>query len=77
MPNPTINKSWLRVTDLVDNTLTIRIRNNLGMLIQEASIDIDDAEMAIELEVSNQSPGVYYIEIQSSDTSIYKTLIKQ
>ncbi|MBP1645918.1 MAG: leucine-rich repeat protein [Bacteroidetes bacterium] len=71
-PNPTSNKTILRVEGLKENAL-VRIYDITGRLIQTLEINTDQKEL--EIDVENFAKGVYNIRITNSTTNITKKLV--
>ncbi|MDD4001748.1 MAG: T9SS type A sorting domain-containing protein, partial [Bacteroidales bacterium] len=71
-PNPTNDKTILRVEDLKENAL-VRIYDLTGRLIKTLEINANDKEL--EIDVQNFTKGVYNIRICNSTINITKKLI--
>ncbi|MDD2489535.1 MAG: T9SS type A sorting domain-containing protein, partial [Bacteroidales bacterium] len=71
-PNPTDNKTTLRVEGLIENAL-VKIYDLTGRLIRNLELNANDKEL--EIEVQNLSKGVYNIRICNSTINITKKLI--
>lgn len=71
-PNPTSNKTILRVEGLNENAL-VRIYDLTGRLIKSLEINANDKEL--EIDIQNFTKGVYNIKITNSTTNITKKLI--
>ncbi|HBN04240.1 MAG TPA: hypothetical protein DD434_00420, partial [Bacteroidales bacterium] len=71
-PNPTSNKTILRVEGLKENAL-VRIYDITGRLIKTLELNTDQKEL--EIDVQNFTKGVYNIRINNSTTNITKKLI--
>ncbi len=73
-PNPTSNKTILRVEGLNEDAL-VRIYDHIGRLIKTLEINANDKEL--EIDVENFTKGVYNIRISNSTINTTKKLIKQ
>ena len=73
-PNPTSNKTILRVEGLNENAL-VRIYDITGRLIKSLEINTDQKEL--EIDVQNLSKGVYSIKIINSSINISTKFIKE
>ncbi len=71
-PNPTSNKTILRVEGLNEDAL-VRIYDHIGRLIKTLEINANDKEL--EIDVENFTKGVYNIRISNSTTNITKKLV--
>ncbi|MFA6824395.1 MAG: T9SS type A sorting domain-containing protein, partial [Bacteroidales bacterium] len=73
-PNPTSNKTILRVEGLKENA-NVRIYDITGRLIKSLEINTDQKEL--EIDVQNLSKGVYSIKIINSSINISTKFIKE
>lgn len=71
-PNPTENKTTLRIDGLKENAL-VRIYDITGRLIKTLELNANDKEL--EIDVQNLVKGVYNIRITNSTINITKKLI--
>ncbi|HHT04478.1 MAG TPA: T9SS type A sorting domain-containing protein, partial [Bacteroidales bacterium] len=71
-PNPTSNKTILRVDGLNENAL-VRIYDITGRLIKTLELNTDQKEL--EIDVQNFAKGIYNIRISNSTINITKKLI--
>ena len=71
-PNPTSNKTILRVDGLNENA-NVRIYDITGRLIKTLELNTDQKEL--EIDVQNFAKGIYNIRISNSTINITKKLI--
>jgi len=71
-PNPTDNKTTLRVEGLKENAL-VKIYDLTGRLVKTLELNANDKEL--EIDVQNLVKGVYNIRITNSTINITKKLI--
>ncbi|MDD3286026.1 MAG: T9SS type A sorting domain-containing protein, partial [Bacteroidales bacterium] len=71
-PNPTSNKTILRVEGLNENA-NVRIYDITGRLVKTIELNANDEEL--EIDVENFAKGIYNIRISNSTLNTTKKLI--
>lgn len=80
-PNPTTNIATLAITtENVNSTATVQVYSLMGQLISTQYLSLSSGvESTLQLDVSNQAAGAYFVKITDSSSALSKTirLIKQ
>ena len=74
-PNPTQGPLTIYAGG-TDTTLTLRLRNKAGLVLQERLISVPQ-NREIPLDFSGFSEGLYFVEIQGETTRVTQKLIRQ
>ena len=72
-PNPMTRVTNIQFTSVVDETVTLKVYNQLGRLVKEIAVDATIGTNAIELKRSGMAAGVYFCKLNAAETE-YKTL---
>ncbi len=72
-PNPMTRVTNIQFTSIVDETVTLKVYNQLGRLVKEIAVDATIGANAITLKRSGMASGVYFCKL-SADLTEYKTL---
>lgn len=62
-PNPATNDITIEMGGVIEQATTLRLRNQLGQVIEQRRLDVPAEQM--RWEVSSLNPGLYIIEIQT------------
>ena len=74
-PNPTQGPLTIHAGG-TDTVLTLRLRNNTGLVLQERLISVPQ-NREIPLDFSGFSEGLYFLEIRGETTRVTQKLIRQ
>ena len=72
-PNPTDGLFNVSFSNGIDNSYVISIRNALGQLIEQFS----PINQLVEIDLSGQDKGIYFLNISNTDSSTIVKVIKQ
>jgi hypothetical protein len=75
-PNPTTATSTLELTSNYSGTITIRLVDYTGRILSTKIITKESKQVQIDLQISDLSRGVYFVELQSENNKVVKRLIK-
>ena len=75
-PNPATTQTTLNVTLNSNSTLTVRVFNAMGVLVQTQSVSGYPGNNSITLPIANLPKGVYYVELQSGGTTMRSKIQK-
>jgi trimeric autotransporter adhesin len=76
-PNPANDKTSLSIASNNDETAQVRIIDNTGRVVNQRFINIVKGKNNFELNISNLSTGLYYIEVNGKTINQKIKLIKQ
>jgi len=77
-PNPTINATMIKVTDITAQEITVSIFTKDGKLISSGLIleEVSVGNYELRLDVANFIPGVYTVQIETErETRIEKLIV--
>jgi len=73
-PNPTTGEFFISWNDKLTNEIVIQLTDNLGKEIYTTFIT---QENRIQLKMNNELPkGIYFLNIQTNQTTVVKKIIK-
>jgi PQQ-dependent dehydrogenase (s-GDH family) len=76
-PNPANDKTSLSIASNNDETAQVRIIDNTGRVVNQRFLNIVKGKNNFELNISNLSTGLYYIEVNGKTINQKIKLIKQ
>jgi hypothetical protein len=76
-PNPATDKVFIHGTCDCNEILNISIKDALGNMVKSVSYKPVNALLNINLDVSNLSKGVYFIELKATNSAFVRKLIVQ
>ena len=74
-PNPTQSTLTLQLSEAIKKNLTIQIKNTLGQTIK--TLQLSPGNKDLEIDVSDLSEGLYFVQYRSGETNVTKKFIKQ
>ncbi len=74
-PNPSKDRIWVEVKEQISTDWTLRIYNSVGAIVGEYKTKGSSFKM--EIDLSNQSKGVYLIDLQADGKRAARRIIKQ
>jgi hypothetical protein len=79
-PNPVESDLRCNIEDVIFGTapqVEISIYNMLGKIVIAASLPTPNSQIPTQINVSNLLPGIYFIEINSHQSSLRAKFVKQ
>ncbi len=76
-PNPAESEVSVKVTNLGNGRLTLKLTNLAGQVIQSESFETTQKSISTKLNLTNLSTGTYLISIKQGNKLISKKLIKK
>lgn len=73
-PNPTTNQFQIDLNGHFNYAIMVKLRNQMGQELAQYTFQPDDN---VNIDVSDYPSGLYLVELQSGETIIHKTLIKE
>jgi PKD repeat protein len=74
-PNPSDGLITIRMTDQAHGTVSVTVFNTLGKIIHESTTSNLTENHTINLDLSNQPKGIYYIKIGSNNLKANKKIM--
>ena len=74
-PNPTHNKTHLLIDGQWEN-LHLSVLNTGGQTIRQRSVENEKGEKIINIDLSGESKGTYYIRLKAEEKSITRKILK-
>lgn len=77
-PNPTVDKSAIRILADADEQIELALYNYAGAIIEEFeyTVSSDGTQIIVEVDASLLNPGVYILSFQINDELFIRRLIK-
>lgn len=75
-PNPTTSSSTLDLTSNYYGAITVRLVDYTGRILSTKLITKESKQVQLDLQVSDLSRGMYFVELQSENNKVVKRLIK-
>ncbi len=76
-PNPVVNNATVLVTSTTEETAQLRITDNTGRVVMSKNIRLAKGRNTLELNVSNLTSGLYYLDITGKNINEKTKLVKQ
>jgi photosystem II stability/assembly factor-like uncharacterized protein len=76
-PNPATNQITIEFDLAETKNIFIEIKNVLGQTVQTISNSFSQGTNKIEIDVSNFSEGIYFVQLQSGNKIVYQKFIKE
>ncbi len=74
-PNPSAGLISIRMTEQAPGTISVTVFNTLGKIIHESTTSNLTENHTINLDLSNQPKGIYYIKIGSNNLKANKKIM--
>jgi len=74
-PNPTIDAAQINVTVPKGEQLTLELFDNTGKLLRSQQQQVGAGVQTLELDVNGLAAGLYFVKVQTAQTSAYRKIV--
>jgi hypothetical protein len=75
-PNPTQGALKVNIENHESGHAQVQVLNLMGQMINQQSVNVSQANSSIAVDLSDFSPGVYFIRLKINDMSVTQRVIK-